>query len=180
MPVGPKKNRLSPPLMYVFRAAFNEKDAKTKLDLRDEKGERVIAVRRARAPISEWLLRSEVKNDVEALMNTIALESTEDLEPFEAARKSILNFGLPDIAHRTIDEFGVLSIGDEIRIALMNYEPRIAPGTIDIRRDPEANPVDLKLRFIVKGDLICNPVNVPVEFFADVEVDDRKIAIGRL
>jgi type VI secretion system protein ImpF len=113
-------------------------------------------------------------------MNTIALESTEDLEPFEAARKSILNFGLPDIAHRTIDEFGVLSIGDEIRIALMNYEPRIAPGTIDIRRDPEANPVDLKLRFIVKGDLICNPVNVPVEFFADVEVDDRKIAIGRL
>ena len=41
-----KKDRLSPPLMYAFRGAHEARDAKKKLDLRDEAGERVIANRR--------------------------------------------------------------------------------------------------------------------------------------
>jgi len=175
-----KKNRLSPPLMSVFRAANADKDAKVALDLRDDKGDRIIASRRARAPITEWKLRTEVKIDLEALMNTIALESSEDLVPFEMARKSILNFGLPDIAHRSIDEMGVELIAGEIRLALTHYEPRIARSTINVKRDTSVNDAELKLRFVVKGDLVCTPVNVPVEFFADVEVDEKKIVIGRL
>jgi len=175
-----KKNRLSPPLMSVFRSAYADKDAKVALDLRDDKGDRIIASRRARTPISEWKLRAEVKTDLESLMNTIALESSENLVPFEMARKSILNFGLPDIAHRSIDEIGVELIAEEIRLALMHFEPRIARSTIDITRDTTVNDAELKLRFVVKGDLVCTPVNVPVEFFADVEVDEKKIVIGRL
>ena len=35
-----------PPLMHVFRAAHEAKDANKKLDLRDEAGDRIIAGRR--------------------------------------------------------------------------------------------------------------------------------------
>lgn len=50
-----KNDRLAPPLMYAFRAAHEKRDAKQRLDLRDEAGERVIAARRVttRSPISE-------------------------------------------------------------------------------------------------------------------------------
>ena len=40
--------------------------------------------------------------------------SAEDLTEFDSVRKSILNYGLPDIVHRTIDETSVDDIRDEI------------------------------------------------------------------
>ena len=33
---------------------------------------------------------------------------------------------------------------------------------------------------MVRADLLCDPVNVPVEFVADVELDSGKIKINRL
>jgi len=94
--------------MYAFRSARENKDSTQKLDLRDAAGDRVIASRRAtaRASITEPLLRREVGHDLEALVNAVALESTENLSNFELVRRSILNHGLPDIVHRSIDEAG--------------------------------------------------------------------------
>ena len=174
------KTRLSPPLMQVFRAAHDAKDAKKSVDIRNEAGERVIANRRMRARqvISEPVLRREVTRDLEALLNTIALESTVDMSEAEYARKSILNFGLPDVTHRTIDEIGVGDIPEEIRAAIINYEPRLAAASLRIERDMSVDPVELKIRFIVRADLTCDPVNVPVEFTADI-IDDGKILVNR-
>jgi type VI secretion system protein ImpF len=180
---GPGKNdRLSPPLMHAFRSAFEARDAKKKHDLRDESGERVISSRRttSRLAITEPILRREVAQDLEALVNTIALESSLDLEPFEHARKSILNFGLPDIAHRSIDEISVTDVGHEIAQALKNFEPRLVHDTIRVKRDEGVDADELKLRFVVRADLCCQPLNVPIEFIADVEVDTGKIVINRL
>ena len=92
-----KRTRLSPPLMHVFRAAHAAKDAKKRVDIRDEAGERVLAGRRLRARqvITESVLRREVARDLDALLNTIAMESTIDMSETPEARKSILNFGIP-------------------------------------------------------------------------------------
>jgi len=168
--------------MFAFRSANEARDAKKKLDLRDEAGERIIAGRRAtgRTAITEALLRKDVAHDLEALMNTIALESSEDLREFEQVRKSILNFGLPDIMHRTIDEAGVSDVLGELKTALLLYEPRLAPGTIQVTRDTDLDGSDLKVRFIVRADLCCEPVNIPVEFIADIELDSGKIQVNRL
>jgi type VI secretion system protein ImpF len=177
-----KKNRLSPPLMHAFRSAHAERDAKKPIDLRDEAGERVIAGRRAsaRVAITEAMLRREVARDLEALLNTIALESIEDLDDFPAVRRSILNYGFPDITHRSIDEISVSDIAEELGAALVRYEPRFLPESIDVRRDHAANMDELKIRFIIRADLWCEPLNVPVEFIADVELDSGKIVLNRL
>jgi len=177
-----KRDRLSPPLMYAFRGASQARDAKTRVDLRDEAGERVLAGRRAtaRTAITEPVLRREVARDLEALMNTIALESSENLGQFEHVRRSILNFGLPDITHRSIDELSVEDVSQEIRSALMRYEPRLIRDSIRVARHSEINEAELKVRFVVRADLLCQPLNVPVEFIADLELDSNTITIGRL
>lgn len=177
-----KKERLSPPLMHAFRSAYEARDSKKKLDLRDESGERIIANRRttARVAITEPTLRREVARDLDSLMNTIALESTQDLRASEYVRRSILNFGFPDIAHRSIDEISVNDVSHEIATVLMNYEPRLLRDTIQVQRDSTIDSADLKVRFIVRADLACEPLNVPIEFVADVEVDSGKIVINRL
>ncbi len=182
MAVTQRKDRLSPPIMFAFRSAFAAGDATTKIDLRDEAGDRIIAGRRStgRTPISEPLLRKEVAKDLEALMNTVALESSEDLTDFDCVRKSVLNFGLPDIVHRTIDETGVDNVKTEIETALKHFEPRLEPDTIHAARDEGIDKTELKVRFLVQADLRCDPVNVGVEFVADVDVDGTAIQINRL
>jgi len=177
-----KKHRLSPPLMYAFRGANEARDAKKKLDLRDEAGDRIISGRRAspRSAITETVLRREVARDLEALMNTVSFESDNDLHGFDYARKSVLNFGFPDIAHRTIDELSLSDIADEIQTVLCHYEPRLLTDTIRVARDKSVDQAELKLRFQVNADLFCDPVNVPIEFIADVELDSGQIMIKRL
>ncbi|MBR0694731.1 type VI secretion system baseplate subunit TssE [Bradyrhizobium lablabi] len=182
MTVTPRKDRLSPPLMLAFRAAHEARDARKKLDLRDQFGERVIAGRRSagRFPISETLLRREVAHDLEALLNTIALESTQDLTTRECVRSSILNYGFPDIAHRSIDEVTDEELSDALSTVLTTYEPRLERRTIRVRRDSSVGPEQLKLRFVVHADLRCEPLNVPVEFVADVDLDSGDIQVNRL
>ena len=168
--------------MHAFRAANAARDAKTMIDLRTEHGERLIAGRRTsgRTPVSETVLRKEVARDLESLMNTVALESTEDLAGFAQVQNSILNYGFPDIAHRSIDEISVDDLSDEIRAVLTRYEPRLERGSIRAARDMSARADELKLRFVVQADLRCDPLNVPVEFVADVDLDSGGIQINRL
>jgi type VI secretion system protein ImpF len=175
------KTRLSPPLMHVFRAAHEAKDADKRIDIRNEAGDRIIASRRLRARqvITETILRREVSRDLEALLNTIALESTIDMSETPFARKSIINFGIPDIADRTIDETAVGNIPDEIRTAIIQFEPRLAAASLHVERDLSIDHAELKVRFIVRADLTCDPVHVPVEFVADV-IDTGKILVNRL
>jgi type VI secretion system protein ImpF len=175
------KTRLSPPLMHVFRAAHEAKDAKKTVDIRNESGDRVIAGRRLRPRhiITEPVLRREVGRDVDALLNSIALESTVDMTDAPYVRKSIINFGIPDITHRSIDEAGVDDIPAEIKAALANYEPRLAAASVRVTRDTSVDPAELKIRFIVRADLTCEPVHVPVEFVAEV-IEPGKIIVNRL
>lgn len=181
MPEVSGKTRLSPPLMHVFRAAHAAKDAKVALDIRNEAGERVLASRRLRARqvITESVLRQEVSRDLDALLNSVAMESSTDLKEFPLVRKSILNFGIPDVAHRTIDELGLVEIPDEIREAIITFEPRLASASVTVERDMTIDAAELRVRFIVRADLTCDPISVPVEFVADV-FDTGKIFVKRL
>ncbi len=95
-------------------------------------------------------------------------------------KQSILNYGFPDIAHRSIDEISVDDVKDEIEAILMNYEPRLERKTIRASRDNSIGSEQLKLRFVVHADLRCEPLNVPVEFIADVDLDSGGIQINRL
>ena len=119
-----KNDRLAPPLMYAFRAAHEKKDAKARVDLRDESGERVIAARRltTRSPISETGLRREVMVGLLNLFNTTNLAAADDLSKAPEVRGSILNYGFPDLSWRTLDENGLSEVSREIEIALADFE----------------------------------------------------------
>ena len=177
-----RQNRLSPPLMHAFRAAHAARDAKKHIDDRDEAGERVVAGRRmsARVAITEPVLRAEVAKDLIALLNTTNLESSDDLAAVPQVRTSILNYGIPDLVRRSIDEMKVESITKEIEQVLAIYEPRLVPQSIRVERDRRVRAGELKVRFMVRADLRCDPVNVPLEFVADVELESGKIKVDRL
>lgn len=177
-----KRDRLTPPLMHVFRDAHQARDARKPVDLRDADGERVIAGRRglARQPVSESVLRREVALNLANLLNTTNLGSSEDLESFTHVRTSILNYGIHDLSRLSVDEGRVSEIAEELRGAVLAFEPRLLPQSFEAARDMSARANDLEVRFTIRADLRCDPLNVPVEFVAEVECDSAKIKIERL
>jgi type VI secretion system protein ImpF len=167
--------------MHAFRAAHRERDAALPVDIR-EQGERVLAPRRvtSRAPITEAELRRLVGSDISALLNTINLASAENLTDTPEVRKSILNFGFPDLTRISIDENRVFGVAKQLETALRDFEPRLAPGSIKIRRDETVSAEELRVRFLVSAELRVEPVDVPMEFVAELELDSGKIKIDRL
>lgn len=176
------RNRLSPPLMYVFRAAHAARDARVSPASRSATDERGATHSRQsqRIAITDKTLRAEVARDLEMLMNCISMDSTVDMADFPAVQESILNYGFPDIAHRTVDELEVSDLDGEIEQVLGRYEPRLAKGSLRVTRDRTIDPEELKIRYIVQADLICEPLNIPLKFIADVEIVTGKIKFDRI
>jgi len=58
-------------------------------------------------------------------------------------------------------------------------EPRLAAASLEIERDMSVDPDELKVRFLVRADLTCYPIQIPVEFVADI-IESGKIVVNRL
>jgi len=177
-----KPDRFTPPLMYAFRAAFRDHDARKPLDLKDESGERIIASRRItpRNIVNQTVLKDELGEDLASLLNTVNMESCEDISQFKHVTRSILNYGLLDLAAISIDESAVDGIAAELRTALLDFEPRLIANSIDVERDHTVDAAHLKIRFNIHAEMFATPVDTPVEFVADLEVDSGKLKLSRL
>lgn len=173
--------RVRPGLMTAFRAAHAARDARQVVGAEVQDGERVVVSRGPthRSSTAAEELQRSVSQGIETLMNTVNLASSADLDDFAEARRSIVNYGIPDIAHRSIDEIGVGEIGQEIGTALLAFETRLVASSLAISRDTTLDGAELKIRFVVQADLRCDPLNLPVEFVADLERDTGKMTVSR-
>ncbi len=114
------------------------------------------------------------------LMNSIALESTDDLTDFGEARAVDPQFrfaGYRPPDHRRSQ--GLLKSRAKSAARSQRYEPRLDAG-IDRRAPGRSSDGEaLKLRFLVEAQLFCQPINIPVEFVADVDFDSGEISVSR-
>jgi type VI secretion system protein ImpF len=180
-----RKNRLSPPLMFVFRAT-HKLDARSPgnvnrqlLGSNEDAGVALIrSGKPQRVAIAERALQNEVADDMDSLLAHVSFDSSVSLENFSFVQKSILNFGFPDIANRSIDELERSDLDEEIAEILRLYEPRLIASTLRVARDTTIDKAVLQVRYIVRSDLSCRPLDLPVEFIADVDVTTGKIHIG--
>lgn len=172
--------KMHSPLMWAFRA-MDDPDFKAS-QARDKEaagGQKLRSGRRlSRAyGVSEHTLLSEVRRDLQALLNTVNLNSTQDLSDFPEVQTSILNFGLPDLSVHVVDTVRIDRLADDIREALIRFEPRMDPRTLKVVRDEEADGDTFKVRFLIKAEIRCDPVRVGSEFIADVDPAFGRIKI---
>ncbi|GJD47764.1 hypothetical protein OPKNFCMD_0474 [Methylobacterium crusticola] len=170
--------RVRTPFTEAFRQAFEDRDPGTSSAAREG---RAVSGRRSvvHGSMSENDLQRLVTHDLGVLMNTVNFAAGTDISAHPHIRTSVLNYGFPDMVHRSIDEVSVNDIGDEIETALAAFEPRLVPGSVGVIRDTRVSPDQLRIRFIVSAELDCEPLNVPVRFVADLERDTGKIVIQR-
>ncbi|WP_400770862.1 type VI secretion system baseplate subunit TssE [Methylosinus sporium] len=171
------RNRVESSLMHCFRTAHAAKDMRTNPAVGAWRPTPTTSRAGRRVAITESALKDEVAQHVEALLNCVAVDSTIDLERFPRARRSVLNYGFPSIARLTIDELERSGLESEIERTLRSYEPRLIAATLQVTRDRRVDPAELTIRYVVHAELASNPLPLPMEFIADVEVTTGKIQI---
>ena len=87
---------------------------------------------------------------------------------------------LRDILKAEDPSLEVSDLDTEIIDVLRRYEPRLDKGSLRVSRDKSVHPDELKIRYIVQADLICEPLNIPLKFIADVEIVTGKIKFDRI
>ena len=179
---GRRPDRLAVPLMQAFRASFRARDSTKIIEQRDEFGDRIVAGRRSspRRAATEQALREDLSEDLAILLNTVSLASAVDLTSMPHMAKSVLNFGLADLSAKSAGSEAVERIAGELRTALKHFEPRLIAETISIERDALADMKELKVRFVIHADMHATPLDVPVDFVADIEIDSAKMKVSRV
>lgn len=180
--MAPKKNdRLASSLMHVFRVTHAANDAKfVGPNPREDGRSALVRSDLRRETVSEHAFAELVKADVIGLLNSVRLQSAQSLSDTPNVARSILNYGFPDLLNRTFDDNRTQEIGDEIEKVLTRYEPRLAAGSVKARFDkPTDGTAQPKVRFVVQAALKSNPVDLPIEFIAEIEASTGKIKIDQ-
>ena len=168
-----------------FGRAHDARTPSKKIDLRDAAGERMHRrppVARAPGHHRAACCAARSARDLEALLNTIALRSTVDLtDASKRVARSILNFGLPDIVHRSIDE--VRRRRNPRRRSgprSSNFEPRLASDTLRVaaRQERRQGRAQGALRRPRRADVRSGQCSGRVR--RRRRVDSGKIVINRL
>lgn len=123
--------------------------------------ERVMSLRR---------LRESVIRDLEWLLNTSCLEISRELDSYSEVRRSVLNYGIPEISGTSASGKDSESIERDIRQAILDFEPRILPGTLKVGvaiDDTEMS--ENTITFEIQGELWWQPL--PERFYLKATLD---------
>lgn len=168
-------------LMHVFRASAENGDSKS--DGRDyADGDRSINIRakQRRDGIDESELRRHLNADLNSLMNTIRLDASVDLTDSPYLEKSVINFGFADMSSLTMSDQTDTKIATSIRQSLIDHEPRLIADSIEVTVRKDDKTVAQKVAFDITAEMVSDPVDIPLDFVAEVDLGAGKMVMKRL
>jgi type VI secretion system protein ImpF len=126
---------------------------------------------RERRVMTKAQLRRAVLRDLAWLFNATRLEASVDLSDAPAARRSVINFGLPALSGRSAAAIDVIELERSIRQAIIDFEPRILPGSLRVKALVHASAVDHHnvIGVEIHSQLWAQPV--PLELLVRTEID---------
>lgn len=124
-----------------------------------------------RRVMSKSRLRQAVLRDLAWLFNATKPTSHLDVGHIPHVRRSVLNFGLPALSGRPASSLDVNELERSIRQAILDFEPRILPETLEVRAIALASALDHHnvLGVEIAGELWAQPV--PLELLVRTEID---------
>ena len=149
--------------------------------LTDDEPDKKLEPREARV-LSKRRMRESVLRDLAWLFNATQLEAVDVLAKAPYVRRSVLNFGLPAMSGKAASSLDVTDLTRAIRDAILNFEPRILPSTLEIKTLLEAGELDHHnvIGVEIHGQLWAQPI--PIEFLVrtDFDLETGKVQITDL
>lgn len=127
-------------------------------------------------------LRAALLRDLAWLLNTGHLETVEDLQDYPEARRSVVNYGIPDLTGLTIAGADTAQIEKAVRQAIADFEPRISPQSLRVTAETgEDGGARNALVFRIDGELWAKPAPqaLCLKTQVDLETGDVTVTEGR-
>ena len=67
-----------------------------------------------------------------------------------------------------------------LRDALLRHEPRLIARSVDVKLREAFNDVTQRISFQVTAEMACRPVDIPLEFVAEIDVGSGKVKLSNL
>ena len=120
-------------------------------------------------------LRNSVRRDLENLLNT-RFRMIEPPDNFTELKKSLLNYGLPDLATVNIsDKIKQKEFIEHLETILIDFEPRFK--TVKVNYMENADTLDRSLRFRIDATLYADPSPEIVVFDSVLEPVTRTVNV---
>ncbi|MEJ1296918.1 MAG: type VI secretion system baseplate subunit TssE [Candidatus Sedimenticola sp. (ex Thyasira tokunagai)] len=148
------KERLQPSLLDRLTDDIPDK----KQESRDQ---RVLSMRK---------LREGVLRDLSWLLNSVNLSAVQDLDEYPEVARSVVNYGMPDLAGHTASGVDIHALERLLRQAILDFEPRLMRNTVKVRlRLADSQMNHNAMTFDIEGELWAQPV--PLHMFMKTEID---------
>jgi type VI secretion system protein ImpF len=120
--------------------------------------------------LSPARLRECVRRDLTWLLNTTHLETVEELEEHPDVQRSVLNYGMPDLAGRTASSVDVRALERLLVRVIADFEPRLLRNSIRVQVVPDPEQVGHNaMCFRIEAELWAQPI--PLRLFLRTEID---------
>jgi len=137
--------------------------------LTDDEPDKKLEPREQRV-LSKSKMRRAVLRDLAWLFNATRPETSVDFARAPEASRSVIAFGLPPLSGHTASSLEVADLERAIRQAIIDFEPRILPRSLQVRaleieQLEHHNVIGIEIR----GDLWAQPV--PLELLVRTQID---------
>jgi len=125
--------------------------------------------RRRTVSLDEY--RAAVLRDLRWLLNSACHLPWEDICEFPHVARSVLNYGTRDLAGITTDNLDGLELERQYRDAIIAFEPRIVPDSLQVRL-AHANRSEVgRVGFEIKGHLWALPHPERIYFRTEIDLE---------
>jgi len=134
-----------------------------------------------RRVLSPQQLRECVRRDLAWLLNAPNFASVHDLSEFPEVARSVVNFGVTDFIGKVASSFDTASLAKDFRRALLDFEPRLMPGTVQVHptTDPQ-NRNPNALCFSIEAELWSQPVPLRLRLRTDLNLEDGEARVSEM
>ena len=132
--------------------------------------------------LSRNRLREAVLRDLSWLFNSSQLGSSESLEGYPQAQRSVLNYGLPVISGQTISSIDPVVLEGQVRQAIIDHEPRILAQTLRVEAlltDAQVGQHN-QISFRISGQLWAQPVPLELMLHTDIDLETGRVDVREL
>ncbi|EQD66500.1 type VI secretion system lysozyme-related protein [mine drainage metagenome] len=125
---------------------------------------------RERRVISATRLRDCVTRDISWLLNCVNMDIDGELADYPEVRRSVLNFGIPDLTGMAMSGVDAGMLERQIREAILAFEPRLTANTLRVLINIDSKRMDRQgLIFNIDSEMWAQPI--PLNLYLKTEVD---------
>ena len=124
-------------------------------------------------------LRAAVLRDLAWLFNTSRLDALQDLEPYPEVRRSVLNYGIPDLTGHTASSIDTKDMERMLKQAVLDFEPRLLRESLRIKLIVNEDQMNHNaMTFNIEGQLWAQPAPLHILLRTELDLEAGDVVVN--